>query len=272
MKKQHYVAAVACLVAGAIGFASVYATEKAQEKKELAQNENMQQESNPGGNEIAEIERQDKEELSEVSHELSPKPSVNNVSKPVQQEPEVSVEPIPDKVVPEPVEDEKPVVAAATTKTPAVSAVQTLHFNKESAVVWPVESAVILDYNMDSTIYFPTLDQYRCNPAMIISGAVNDKVFAMARGKIIEVFDSAETGCTVRQDLGDGYIATYGQLKELNFGVGDIMESGQVVGYICEPTKYYSVEGANVYFSLTKDGVPVNPREFLPPETIDTLE
>ena len=33
MKKQQYIAAVACLVAGAIGFASVYATEKNQEKQ-----------------------------------------------------------------------------------------------------------------------------------------------------------------------------------------------------------------------------------------------
>ena len=33
MKKQQYIAAVACLVAGAIGFASVYATEKNQEKR-----------------------------------------------------------------------------------------------------------------------------------------------------------------------------------------------------------------------------------------------
>ena len=42
MKKQQYVAAVACLVAGAIGFASVYATEKGQERKnEIAQEQSI---------------------------------------------------------------------------------------------------------------------------------------------------------------------------------------------------------------------------------------
>ena len=56
----------------------------------------------------------------------------------------------------------------------------------------------------------------------------------------------------------------YGQLKELNFAVGDMVESGQVVGYVSEPTKYYSVEGSNVYFQLLKDGVPVDPAEVLP--------
>ena len=129
-----------------------------------------------------------------------------------------------------------------------------------------------MDYNMDSTVYFATLDQYKCNPALIISGAVNDKVSAVARGKIIEVFESEETGCTIKQDLGDGYVAVYGQLKEPNFGVGDTIEAGQTVGYVSEPTKYYAVEGANVYFAMEKDGKPVDPCDYLSLQTMDTLE
>lgn len=95
----------------------------------------------------------------------------------------------------------------------------TQHFDKSSAV-WPIEGDVLLDYSMDSTIYFPTLEQYRCNPAMVISGNVNDKVFAMATGKITDIQENEETGCTVIQDLGDGYAAVYGQLKELNLQRG----------------------------------------------------
>ena len=72
------------------------------------------------------------------------------------------------------------------------------------------------------------------------------------------------TGCTVKQDLGDGYTAIYGQLKELNFKKGDMIEAGQTIGYVGEPTKYYSTEGSNVYFELQKDGKPVNPKEYLP--------
>lgn len=60
-------------------------------------------------------------------------------------------------------------------------------------------------------------------------------------------------------DLGDGYTATYGQLKELNFKEGDYVEEGQVVGYVSEPTKYFAVEGSNLYFEIDKDGVPQDP-------------
>ena len=72
-----------------------------------------------------------------------------------------------------------------------------------------------------------------------------------------------ETGCTVTQDLGDGYTAIYGQLKELTFDKGDDVECGQVVGYVSEPTKYYSVEGSNLYFAMEKDGKSIDPTEYL---------
>ena len=51
-----------------------------------------------------------------------------------------------------------------------------------------------------------------------------------------------------------------------------MVESGQVIGYVNEPTKYYSTEGSNVYFRLEKDGNAVNPKEYLPDMPMDTLE
>lgn len=32
-----------------------------------------------------------------------------------------------------------------------------------------------------------------------------------------------------------------------------------MIASVAAPTKYYSIEGTNVYFKLTKDGNPVNP-------------
>lgn len=262
MKKQQYVAAVACLVAGAIGFVSVYATEKAQEKRELAVQESQQ--------------------LQTASNELEPKPKTNTAA------PKVTVpKTTPQIQTPQKAEtadkqtevDKKEEVKTEKEKEKkpkkdetVATAADTIHFQPEDGILWPVEGEVLLEYSMDSTIYFPTLEQFRCNPALVIAGSVNDKVYAVAKGKIIEVFDSEETGCTVKQDLGDGYVAVYGQLKELNFNVGDTIESGQVVGYVSEPTKYYSTEGTNVYFSLQKDGSPVDPTQYLPEQVMDTLE
>ena len=38
-----------------------------------------------------------------------------------------------------------------------------------------------------------------------------------------------------------------------------ITDVGDGIGTVAAPTKYYSLEGTNVYFKLTKDGEPVNP-------------
>lgn len=111
--------------------------------------------------------------------------------------------------------------------------------------------------------FFPTLQQYQYNPAIVIHGDVNDKVYIAAKGKITDISTNEVTGLTVTEDLGDGFSAVYGQLKELNFDVGDMVEAGQVIGYVSEPTKYYSVEGSNVYFELLKDGHPTDPFEYL---------
>ena len=44
--------------------------------------------------------------------------------------------------------------------------------------------------------------------------------------------------------------------------VGDYVEAKSVLGYVSQPTKYYSKEGYNVYFEMRKDGQPVNPVEY----------
>ena len=78
--------------------------------------------------------------------------------------------------------------AAETEETEAAQSIQTtgkaqtLHFSEE--LLWPMEGNVIINYSMDSTVYFPTLDQYKYNPAVIIAGEVNDKVYAVAKGQI----------------------------------------------------------------------------------------
>ena len=72
----------------------------------------------------------------------------------------------------------------ATVDAQALDAAEVLHFSADTGLLWPMEGNVILNYSMDSTVYFATLDQYKYNPAVLISGNVNDKVVAVAKGKI----------------------------------------------------------------------------------------
>ena len=137
-----------------------------------------------------------------------------------------------------------------------------LHFVPENVTNWPVKGDVLLPFSMDKTVYFPTLDQYQYNRGMVIRANEGDAVCSVTEGRIIDIYDSAETGCTVVQDLGDGYTATYGQLANLTCSEGDVLEAGETLGTVGKVTRYYTVEGTNVYFAMEQDGKPVNPMDY----------
>lgn len=138
-----------------------------------------------------------------------------------------------------------------------------LNFQPEDGMLWPVEGNVILDYSMDSSIYFPTLDQYKYNPAIAIQSEVGTPVLAVASGKIDSIVDTDETGLTMTVDLGNGYQVVYGQLENVNLSTGSYVEAGSQLGTVAEPSMYYQVEGDNLYFQVTKDGEPLDPLDFI---------
>lgn len=143
--------------------------------------------------------------------------------------------------------------------TDAMSISSLLDFTDADTLVWPIVGNVLVNYSMDKTVYFATLDQYKYSPAIVIAAVEGEGITAAADGQVTDIYQDPETGTTVVMNLGDGYELTYGQLKDLAVSEGDMVETGDLVGSVAAPTMYYSVEGANVYFKLTKDGIPVDP-------------
>lgn len=155
-------------------------------------------------------------------------------------------------------EEENTETAAGAVSAPSLS------FSEETQMEWPINGNILLDYNMDQTIYFPTLDQYKLSPAIAIQAVEGAPVLASVPGTVYSIEENAQTGTTVTMELGSGYQAVYGQLKDLAVEEGQTVEKGDVIGYIAAPTKYYSEEGSNLYFAMKKDGEPVDPIAYLP--------
>lgn len=145
--------------------------------------------------------------------------------------------------------------------TPALSTAMqpALTFSDSDTLVWPVVGNILVNYSMDKTVYFPTLQQYKYNPAIIIQANEGDLITAASAGKVISVFTDPQIGNGITMELGGGYEATYGQLSNILVSEGSYVAAGDVIAEVAAPTKYYSVEGTNVYFKLTRDGEPVNP-------------
>ena len=140
---------------------------------------------------------------------------------------------------------------------------EVLTFSKDEQLIWPIDGNVILNYSMDQTVYFSTLDQYKYNPALIISGELGEPVLAAADGKVTSLKNDARTGNMIIMDIGNGYETVYGQLQEVRVAEGESIKQGDVIAYVEEPTKYYTVEGPNLYFQLLKDGNSENPLEYM---------
>lgn len=138
-----------------------------------------------------------------------------------------------------------------------------LNFNNTSKLAWPVTGNIILDYSMESTIYFPTLDQYKCNPAVVIQSEVSSPVTAPADAKVAGVGSNEEIGNYVLLDLGNEYTAVCGQLKDIQVSKEEYIAKGTILGYVSEPTKYYSIEGNNVFFELKHQNSPIDALDYL---------
>lgn len=145
----------------------------------------------------------------------------------------------------------------ANADSPVVG--EELHFAESDGLLRPVTGDILMHYSMEGSVYFATLDQYKYNPAVVFSVEEGSQVNACAEGRVVNIFENEEIGHAVTLDLGDGYQATYGQLKDISVTLNSYVEAGAPLGLVATPTKYYSVEGSNLYFQLTKDGVSVNP-------------
>lgn len=238
-----------CLMGG-LSFAGYYSVNQLAQKREEQQNKiiDLNQEDTQG-TDTAQKETEEQEAVDvadqKVDYEVEDKKEANDT------EDEKETENESDEVE-DVVSDQVDAIISPT-----------VDFQENDVLIWPAAGEVLLDYSMNGTIYFPTLNQYKYNPALVIGQEVNAPVVASARGIVKSIAVNEETGTTVTMDLGNNYELIYGQLKELAIQEGQLVEQGDLIGYISEPTKYYCVEGSNLYFQMKKDGEPVDPVLYL---------
>ena len=218
-------------------------------------------------------ETENTEELAEAEEE----PSVDADTNDVQANLEESAETSDEDSEPSVTEEETPVETEETTDNPdsetsseeetqstSASVLPQVNFTEASLMQWPVEGELMMDYSMENTTYFSTLDQYKLNPAIVVKAVVGAPVKAASNGTITSIADTAKTGTTLTMDMGNGYQSVYGQLTDLLVEEGQTVKEGTILGYIAEPSKYYSIEGSSLYFAMTKDDQPIDPIPYLP--------
>lgn len=140
---------------------------------------------------------------------------------------------------------------------------ESLTYQKESGLLWPLRGEVIIPYSPDHGVFHYTLEQFRTSNSVVLSSEVGTPVFAAAKGVVVSITDNVRTGKTVKLALGNDTYLVYGQLALDGLQEGDIIEEGQCIGAVAEPTRYYVIEGPNLYFQVLEGEETINPMMLL---------
>ena len=102
------------------------------------------------------------------------------------------------------------------------------------------------------------------NASVSISAETGAEVKAAADGTVQEIRESAEAGNIITIAHQDGWLTTYGQLKDaVAVKEGDWVTQGQKIGSVDEPTKYGVALGSHLEFAMEQNGEPKDPAEHL---------
>ena len=154
-------------------------------------------------------------------------------------------------------------VDAAQDALPVTTDTGELNFSSEKTITWPVNGEVILPFSMETTVHFKTLDQYQCNPGMMIAAGSGSTVKSAYLGKVTKVTSDEVYGNLVTVYIGNDYSLVYGQLDTIYVKEGDYVKAGESIGTIGKPTDSFSEEGSHLFFEMLQGDTPVDPALFI---------
>lgn len=138
-----------------------------------------------------------------------------------------------------------------------------LDFDKSAGLMWPISGEIVIPYSPDHGVFHYTLDQFSTSEAIVLSSSVGTEVKAAAKGVVTAIEEDVRTGITVTLALGNDTSLVYGQLDVADLKEGDVVEAGECLGTVAAPTRYYVVEGPNLYFQVMEGETSIDPTELL---------
>lgn len=191
---------------------------------------------------------------------------------PAETDPILPAEPVQaEPVQPEPpLEEVKPVAAipvipeyeppAETVSKQEVPAAAVL----ADPVITPLEGEIVAAFSMDTLVYNATLADWRTHDGVDISAEAGTGVLAAAAGTVADIREDELLGTTVVLQHADGTRTTYASLSpELNVKFSERVEAGQLIGAVGSSAVGEAAAGPHLHFSVTKDGIAMDPMEYL---------
>ncbi len=128
----------------------------------------------------------------------------------------------------------------------------------------PMTNAVVVkDYADDRLQLNESLNRWEIHLAVDMSSE-NDAVFSIYDGVVDSVDSNSLDGYIVTINHSDGFVSVYSSLSDnVQVKEGDSVRKGQQIGNASDTATNESKDGAHLHFVLMKDGVEVDPNNYL---------
>lgn len=152
----------------------------------------------------------------------------------------------------------KPVQEQPQTAAPVESVSELL-----PRIVSPLDGTTVTVFSMNDLLYDETMADWRTHDGLDIQAGEGDAVKTAASGTVRTVLNDELMGTIVSIDHEGGYTTSYASLqKDPPVAEGQALSAGDIIGYVGTAAAESSV-GPHVHFSVTKDGAPIDPAEYV---------
>ena len=128
----------------------------------------------------------------------------------------------------------------------------------------PVAGDTVGEYAVDCLSYNRTTRDWRTHNGIDLAAEAGTKVTAAADGTVYAIRKDDTMGMTVVLRHAGEYMTTYASLAEpVTVEAGETVKLGQQIGTVGTTAILETALGDHVHFSVSCQGEPVNPEEFL---------
>ena len=131
-------------------------------------------------------------------------------------------------------------------------------------VVSPLDGTTVTVFSTTELMYDETMADWRTHNGLDIQAAEGDAVKTAASGMVVSIKSDELMGTTVVIEHAGGYTTQYSCLQaEPPVTEGQQVAAGDIIGLVGSTAAAESSMGPHLHFSVAKDGVIIDPSEYI---------
>ncbi len=127
----------------------------------------------------------------------------------------------------------------------------------------PLDEFTLGQIYSEEHVFNPTHNYWHPHEGLDFKAAPGSNVKCVFDGTVKEVTNDCYSGATVTIEHQDGFTTVYKLLSDVTLEAGDKVSKGDVIGKVSDSALEEIADGAHLHLELYKDGVKINPMDYL---------